>query len=311
MVSWAAEDESTLSFHLSNNNNPLGVSMIVSDPFGRKAGINLVSGLRINNIPHASGGEDYVSNDETGEPIDSGSMYITIIDTVPVGVYSLELFGSTNTIYFLDISGYDALYNPLPDISFSGLISGGEVRKVALSYSSIPGAPAPVITKTVTLDALRQDLIVAQKLTQIGDNKFVGSLTRVVNLAERLADKCAKHDRHGKKCEPAIAVLNMFVKRLEAANRKCDGKNLKACDEDKDWNDFGKEHRKDHDYDDFFKDWDKDEWHKHKKDCKRFIGDEALRIISEDAQWLIKSLGGTINEHHDKEHKNNNDHDQQ
>ena len=82
-----------------------------------------------------------------------------------------------------------------------------------------------------------------------------------------------------------------LTKRLEAANRKCDSKDFKACDEDNDWNDFDKGHRKDHDYDDFFREWDQDVWHKDKKTCKRFVSDEALKIISEDALWLTKSLG--------------------
>jgi hypothetical protein len=143
---------------------------------------------------------------------------------------------------------------------------------------------------------------VAQSLKQIGDDKFVASLNRVVNLAGRLADKCNKHDKHRKSCAPAVAVLKLFVMRLETANRRCDSKNPGGCDEDRDWDDFGKEHRKDHDYDDFFREWDRDDWHKHKKTCKRFVTDEALKIIKEDAQWLIKSLGGEIDKKHGDKH---------
>jgi len=166
-----------------------------------------------------------------------------------------------------------------------------------MHFDPIPGAPAPVIVKAVAFDTLRQDLNVAQKLSQIGDAKFVGSLTRMVNLAERLADKREKCDKHMRGCAPAIAVLNLFSKRLEAANHKCDSKSFKACDDDSDWDDFGKEHRKDRDYGDFFREWDKDAWHKDKKTCKRFVSDEALKIISEDAQWLMKSLGGVDKDH--------------
>ncbi len=102
----------------------------------------------------------------------------------------------------------------------------------------------------------------------------------------------------------------MVIKRLETANRKCDSKNPRPCDEGKDWDDFDKEHRKDHNYNDFFQDWDKDDWHKHKKQCKRFVSDEALKIIKEDAQWLIKSLGGEIDKDHGKSDSDrNNKHD--
>ncbi|MCX7648022.1 MAG: hypothetical protein N2Z60_05375, partial [Elusimicrobiales bacterium] len=40
--------------------------------------------------------------------------------------------------------------------------------------------------------------------------------------------------------------------------------------------------------------WDKDEYHKHKKTCKRYITDEALEIIATDINWLIKGFGQEV-----------------
>ncbi|MCG2726689.1 MAG: hypothetical protein L6420_10670, partial [Elusimicrobia bacterium] len=164
-----------------------------------------------------------------------------------------------------------------------------------------PGAPAPTIIKEVTFQLLRDDVLVAQKLNQIGDDKFVDSLIKQIILAEKLAEKCDKpkghdkskgHDTKDKVCKPAIAVLKLFIKRLEIANRKCD--KPQDCDEEPAWLAFRKEYGKDKDFKDFFKKWDKDKWHKWKNKCKRFITDEALNIIRDDAEILIQDLGGKI-----------------
>ena len=127
----------------------------------------------------------------------------------------------------------------------------------------------------------------------------------MINIAEKLANKCSKykeHKRH-KKCKPATAILKMFIKRLEIANRKCDSKRLWLCDEKPAWLAFRKKHGKDKDFKDFFKKWDKDDWHKGKKKCKRFVTDEALKIIKADAEILIKDLGGKIKSKKDKKDK--------
>ncbi|MBP7796117.1 MAG: hypothetical protein KA059_05005 [Elusimicrobiales bacterium] len=73
------------------------------------------------------------------------------------------------------------------------------------------------------------------------------------------------------------------------------------CDEGKEWAIFSKEHIKDKDYKEFFEEWEKDECHKDKKICKRFVTDDSLGIISDDVNWLIKSFGDDIWEYYKKE----------
>jgi hypothetical protein len=176
----------------------------------------------------------------------------------------------------------------------------GASQYYLLNYDPAPSAPAPVITKTVTFDALRGDVSVAQKLNQLGDDKFAASLLKQVDLAEKSAGICDKRKTpKAKGCEPAANVLKLFVKRLELANKKCD--NPAACDEDREWSAFRKEHGRDHDYDDFFRIWDNDDWHKWKEQGKRFVTDEALGIIKSDAEGLIKQYDVDAKE--DKRHE--------
>lgn len=282
----------------------IGIHFVVTDPAGRRTGFLPTPGgipkpLRVANLqemPVAS----YLTNRLGSEDGDVGPEGIQFYsESVIVGTYTVSVYGIAETKYRLRFDIYKNRDELFP-VKYAGFVSTGSIFQYAVYLDPTRFTSVPIIIKIVTFDTMLQDLVVAQKLNQIGDDKFANSLIRMVNLAEKLAVKCDIHKKD-KKCSPAIAVLSMVIKRLEIANRKCDNKNLGTCDEDKDWNDFGKEHRKDRDYDDFFKDWDRDDWHKWKKECKRFVSDEALEIIREDAQWLIKSLGGEIGEKRDNQ----------
>lgn len=144
----------------------------------------------------------------------------------------------------------------------------------------------------------------------------------MINIAEMIYNKCVKTDdkiRDKDKDEkikttcykPVIAILRLIMKRLEVINKLCDNKTeckpkckTKAeCDEDGVFSEFDTKYRKDNSFNDFFLEWDKDEWHKHKKQCKRFVTDEALEIISTDINWLIKSFGTDIWDDYKTNHK--------
>jgi hypothetical protein len=206
-----------------------------------------------------------------------------------------------------------------PFREYISYISSGCISILSFNFDPTPGAPPPTITKIVTFQTLRDDFNVAQKLNQIGDDKFVNSLIKMVNIAEKLYNRCEnvkdkekdenKQDKHKKLCyRPVIVILELIKKRLEIVNKICDNPNeckskckvKDECDEEKAFDNFRKENIKEEGIKDFFADWDKDEWHKHKKMCKKFITDEALKIISEDIDWLIKSLDGNKDKLKDK-----------
>lgn len=273
-----------------------------SAPFNRLEQINMFQ-----EIPEGMYEQDGVGSASDEDPVgidDSGlSNFRRLrLQEAAQGTYSVQIIGRKTGQYAFNgtFRKIDGSLQFLEE--FQGFIVQGQTTTLNIDYNPTPGTPAPVIVRVITFDVLRSDLSVARQLNQLGDDKFARSLAKNIDSAEKLAGVCATR-RHGKDkpCQPAIAVLKLFIKRLELANRKCDSKNQKACDEDNDWNDFSKEHRKDRDYDEFFKDWDQDDWHKYKKTCKRFVSDEALKIITEDAQWLIKSLGGKIDKQRDSQ----------
>jgi len=283
--------------------------ILVTDSQGRRTGYSPIAPFdnseRLNmfeEIPGAIYSQEGVgaSSDEDPYAVDdsnlSNSREVRLQEAVQ-DKYTVQIIGRKTGRYSLDgvFEKSDGSSQSLENSP--GFIIQGETTTISIDYNPTPGTPAPVIIKTITFNTLRNDVSVARQLNQLGDDKFVQSLVKNINLAEKLSGVCNKRKAKKDKCEPAIAVLKLFIKRLELANR-CD--KPADCDEEREWAAFRKEHGRDSDYKDFFRDWDRDDWHKHKKQCKRFVTDEALKIISEDAGWLIKSLGGSVEDERGK-----------
>jgi len=292
--------ESDGSFSVYNN-----VYMIIVDPIGRETGYNPFTNKWSREIPNSGSGSDSIGDDESGTegPADFGVEIFG--DNIDIGEYKIKIFGLKDTKYLIEG----------PFEKYVGYITSGSISTISFNFDPTPGAPPPTITKIVTFQTLRDDFNVAQKLNQIGDDKFVNSLIKMVDIAEKLYNRCqqikdgSKEDKHKRLCyRPVIMILELIKKRLEIVNRICDNPNgckskckLKdECDEEKAFDNFRKENIKEEGIKEFFSEWDKDEWHKHKKMCKKFITDEALKIISEDIDWLIKSLDGNKDKLKDK-----------
>jgi len=282
----------------------IGIHFVVTDPANRRTGFLPTPGeipeplsiANLQEVPDAS----YLTNrlgSEDGDVDFEGIQFYS--SPIVVGTYTVSVYGISDCKYTMRLDIYKNRDELLP-VEFSGFVSNGSIVPYAIFIDPAkPILPEPIVIKAVTFNTLKQNLNVAWKLNQIGEDKFLRSLTKNIDLAEKLAGVCDR--RKGKKdkgCQPAVAVLKLFIKRLELANRKCD--NPADCDEEREWTAFREEHGKDADFKDFWREWDRDDWHKHKKSSKRFATDEALKIISEDAGWLIKSLGGAVEDNRDK-----------
>jgi len=300
---------------------------IVIDPLGRRTGYFPENGVypgplavaNLNEMPNSSYSTECISDEETGES-GTGESIQFYSQPIVVGTYTITFFTFTDTNYTLRFDLFKSYDNLVP-VETEGYISSGTTFNYTVFIDPTPGAPAPTITKVVTFQTLRDDLNVAYKLNQIGDDKFVKSLLSMINISEKLSNRCGaidnkiKDKKDGEKkikkqCyKPVVVILRMFVKRLEIANKLCDlPKDCKSkckkpadCDEENEWAIFSKKHIKDKDYKEFFEEWEKYECHKDKKMCKRFVTDNSLGIISDDVNWLIKSFGDDIWEYYKKE----------
>jgi len=303
-ISYAADRSSiTIAIHNSTDTaKDTPAELLLTDPQNRRTGFDATAPFDeaagvtgIYEIPESNYSIQGIA-DNTGEGGDEPLYREMYIHAPLPGVYLVQIIGKQTGGYSLfgDFHNSDLTRQ---DYDVSGFVVAGQTITTSVEFDPAPGAPAPVITKNVTFAGLHNDVTVARQLNQLGDDKFASNLDKNIDLAEKLSGVCNRRKARKDKCEPAIAVLKLFIKRLELANR-CD--NPADCDEEREWAAFRKEHGRDGDYKDFFRDWDRDDWHKHKKQCKRFVTDEALKIIKDDVQWLIKSLGGKVEDEHGK-----------
>ncbi|MCG2726403.1 MAG: hypothetical protein L6420_09180 [Elusimicrobia bacterium] len=318
-----AQDDVKFNIFAGTNSEDIKIHFVLTDSLGRRTGYlpepgNDPSPLRVANlqeIPNTFYDTERLWDEEAGD-VGSDESIQFYSHPVIAGTYTITVFAFADTTYYMSFEEYLSIDNKI-SIEFKGFMSSGTTLQYATFIDPTKPIPfKPIITKTVTFQLLRDDVNVAYKLNQIGDDKFVDSLIRMINLAERLVEICdnpkghdkSKGHKKDKVCKPAIAVLNMFIKRLEIANRKCDNK-PQFCDEEPAWLAFRKEHGKDKNFKDFFKEWDKDKWHKWKNKCKRFVTDEALNIIRGDAEILIQDLGGKVKPDKKEKKTKNNEHD--
>ena len=256
-----AENLSSLYIN-AGSSNPDGsyametkIHVLVTDPLGRQIGLNPFIGVQFNDTPHTNYSVESIDDYESGSP-GPESIELGIMQAMG-GKYSIFVFAIDNTEYSLEIRGYrsDGLQEDIQ--TFSSYITSGTTDSYIMQFDPTPGAPAPIIIKEVTFDVLRNDILVAQKLNQLGNDKFKDELIKIIDRAEKLSIKCdkkKKDDKCGNK-KASANQLNSLIKRMEQS--------LKKSSKEKD-----------------------------KK--KKFITEEALNIIRDDAEILIKDLGGKI-----------------
>jgi len=289
------------AFSIANN-----VYLVLVDPLSREIGYNPFTKEWKEDIPEAGIGSDSVPDLESGSPEPAEFGVDIISNNIPVGEYKIKIYGLKDVKYFLE--------GPFP--YYVGYISSETTSVVSFNYDPTPGAPPPVLTKVVTFKTLKEDIEVAYKLNQIGDDKFIRSLIKMVDIAEKLSQRCEKTEYKDQKIKskcyrPVVAILRMMMKRLEVINKLCDNKTeckprckvKTECDEDEVFKGFENKYGKDNDFKDFFLEWERDEYQIHKKSCKKYLTDEALEIITTDINWLIKGFGEDIWSDYKKEHE--------
>lgn len=111
--------------------------LLVIDPQGRKAGLDISSGVILQGIPNASYGKERIDDLETGEPGFETGMFdsITPVD----GLYKAKIIGTASGKYLLEIIAYDITFGKnFQDII--GTTYPGKIDNYEITYSSAPGS---------------------------------------------------------------------------------------------------------------------------------------------------------------------------
>jgi hypothetical protein len=267
-----ADDLSSLNIVANTASTSAYVQLLITDPMGRQTGIPTVGSPNIQNIPGSSYFPESFGNEETGE---AGTEIVRFgINPVIPGSYTIVLIGLAKHSYSMSMEGNDSSGNSAnyPATAFTGYLDVGTSQQFVLPINTTPGASIS-ITKTVTFDALSQELEVAFQLNEIGGKRFVDGLADLLTQAQKALghkdgdDRDHHHDGDDQRGNgTAVEKLREFITRIDrAAKDKPDG------DQD--------------------------------RDDKRFASSTAAQSLISDAKTLIKPLGDRSDRDHDEQHK--------
>ena len=285
-----SDDHSGLSVSAGSYSGVPKVQFIVFNSNNQRSGYLPGVSSNVDEIPDASYGVTRLGTEDTGaDDNDWATVEFSNNGPISIGTYTITFYGLADTKMWYSILVNSRVGDSLLSEEHVLYVSSNTAVKHTVFINPEAGLGSAVVVDNTTFETLRVEVSVAQKLEQVGDDKFSASLQGYITHSEKLAGVCFKHRTwNPKDCHSATDVLRLFIKRLELANRKCD--TTGGCDEGPELAAFEKAHRGERDYDDFFRAWDKDDWHKWKKTSKRFVTDEALAIIRGDAEILIKTL---------------------
>ncbi len=121
--------------------------LFITDPIGRKVGLNITTGAVLKEIPCASYSRESIGNLETGEiGIDENRIEIvaTVAEVAPMdGLYKLVVIGTSSGYYGLDIYGTDIMEQESKQL-LDGTTYPGKIDNYEITYSSAPGSQVQV-----------------------------------------------------------------------------------------------------------------------------------------------------------------------
>jgi hypothetical protein len=123
----------------------LAVELLVTDPSGKRTGVNPAAGTKFKEIPDGAYYAESIEDDidpTTSEPTPEVK---TFADSMPQsGKYVVDVFGTGEGPYTLDFLGYDAFGN-VSTATVTGTASLGMMIRYQVLYSTKRGSPIQVV----------------------------------------------------------------------------------------------------------------------------------------------------------------------
>ncbi|MBI2069960.1 MAG: hypothetical protein HYT79_05100 [Elusimicrobia bacterium] len=171
----------------SSSVNILGrspIELLLIDSLGRKTGFDPLASSLVTQIPGAAYESDTSLGDDTGEGNDEERFAYLELTPAPPGLYSIQVVGTGEGSYHLNLINTDSNAQTSLDTQFSGLTMAGKIDVYQVSYSPIPGQPSSVI-KTVSFQSLEIDLRLARQLNLIDNDGILKSLIQKLENARK------------------------------------------------------------------------------------------------------------------------------
>jgi len=201
---------SNLTFMLSTNSSEVNIRSYVTDPEGVKAGY-LEDGTRTATKLGIGFGGERVDDDEDGSP--GTETMFNYINPVKLGTYTMTMFGVADSPYELVVEHEFGATDKPKQLLSRGVLAAGQTRTYEVEVADLEHPP--LVAKTVSFQTLRQDLQTAAKMSQVGGDKFVAKLDKILAQGEKSSS--ANDASEARKGDSAVERLRQFVDKLEKA----------------------------------------------------------------------------------------------
>lgn len=115
--------------------------LLITDPLGRKSGLDISQGVVVEGIPNASTDAESIEDLFIGEPGEESQIFEAATPTD--GLYKITVIGTGSGKYSLDIFAYDINYNPSVQ-KIDGTTYPGKIDNYEINYSSVLGSQVKV-----------------------------------------------------------------------------------------------------------------------------------------------------------------------
>jgi len=236
--------------------------LLVTDPSGKRTGFDPASRSDVREIGASNYFREGLRDEQDRAAPDAFNHSFESFQPA-VGIYSVLVTGLGPGVYNLSIYVRSRDGSSAPSIEIQGVAGLGSSDSYRISFSPVPNEFTSV-RKHVSFDVLRSELLLEQKLSQIGDDQFVRRLDKVLVKGREALNEGDK--------KQAVDELRKFLNHLERIAKIKETGN--ESDEQKEGEDEGRQQQEDeHDQ------------------TKRFVTVQALNLLRLDAQTLIADIG--------------------
>lgn len=197
------------TLHISVGGNERVPQFVVTNPVGKRSGVNLLLNVRYDEINDSYGDASIYSDDSLDDFISYANEFT---DDNPVdGQYHLCLYGTVLSPFELLVSmtrSFDVNQNvDGHTVQFSGILDSACTSEYEFTYSSVAGAPFEV-KRVVSGSVFRQDISATFKAGLITSQSVVDTLRQRVDSAEDL--------RRANNVQGASAVMQTLLNYIKA-----------------------------------------------------------------------------------------------
>jgi N-acetylneuraminic acid mutarotase len=215
------DDRSGLALYVGTN-----VDLLLTDPSGRKTGLDVATGEVLDQIPTSAHFSDAIENDVTGSPPTGISHSVEVLQPAG-GTQQVLVTGLELGIFMLEVDAFSQDGSPQPPVSIQGIASPGSSSSFQIEFDPTPGATLRIV-RVASFKSTADDIRNGFQIGLIDNRGVANSLSQKIEAA---ADAAARGQK-----QTARNILGAFKNEVSAQSGKhVMGIAVQVLLEDVDW----------------------------------------------------------------------------